>query len=80
MPGMVSSVTKMLNHWEEKIGEKDELEVEIHEEFHNLSAEILSKTALGSNFEKGKRIFEIQQQQEILTHQAMHNVYILGFR
>ncbi|KAK1395660.1 Cytochrome P450, E-class, group I [Heracleum sosnowskyi] len=80
VPGMVFSVKKMLDNWEEQIGERDEFEVEVHEEFHDLSAEILSKTALGSNFEEGKRIFDVQQQQEILTHQAMHNVYIPGFR
>lgn len=79
VPGMLASVTKMLDNWEETIGERDEFKVEVHEEFHNLSAEILSKTALGSNFEKEKRIFVIQQQ-EILTNQAMQGVYIPGFR
>lgn len=80
VPGMLASVTKMLNNWEERIGVRDEFEVEIHEEFHKSSAEIFSKAALGSDFENGKHIFAIQQQQEILTHQAMQTVYIPGFR
>ncbi|KAK1395666.1 Cytokinin trans-hydroxylase [Heracleum sosnowskyi] len=54
--------------------------MEVHEEFHELSSEIFCKTALGNNFESGKRIFKLQQQQEILTNQAMQNVYIPGFR
>lgn len=80
VPGMAASVTKMLENWEAKIGELDELEMEVHKEFHELSSEIFCRTALGNNFEKGKRIFELQQQQEILTNQAMQNVYIPGFR
>lgn len=80
VPGMVASATKMLENWEAKIGERDELEIEVQKEFHELSAEIFCRTALGNNFENGKRIFELQQQQEILTNQAMQNVYIPGFR
>ncbi|KAL8145055.1 hypothetical protein AgCh_003319 [Apium graveolens] len=80
VPGMVASVTKMLDNWEAEMGERDEYELEIHQEFHSLSAEIMFKAALGSNFEIGRRMFEIQQQQELLTYQAMHNVYIPGFR
>lgn len=80
VPGMVASVTKMLDNWEAKMGETDEFEVEIYQEFHDLAAEIMFKAALGSNFENGRRMFEIQQQQELLTYQAMHNVYIPGFR
>ena len=80
MPGMVASVTKMLDNWEAKIGERDEIEMELHKEFHELSAEFFSKTALGNNYEIGKSIFKLQQQQEISTYLAMQNVYIPGFR
>ncbi|XP_063949163.1 cytochrome P450 734A1-like [Daucus carota subsp. sativus] len=80
VPGMVASVTKMLENWEAKIGERDEIEMEVHKEFHELSAEIFSRTVLGNNYENGKRIFKLQQQQEISTNLAMQNVYIPGFR
>ena len=77
---MVASVTKMLENWEAKIGERDEIEMEVHKEFHELSAEIFSRTVLGNNYENGKHIFKLQQQQEISTNLAMQNVYIPGFR
>ncbi|KAL1817846.1 hypothetical protein ACET3Z_020420 [Daucus carota] len=80
VPGMVASVTKMLDNWEAKVGEMGETEMEVHKEFHELSAEIFSRTALGNNYETGKRIFKLQQQQEISTYLAMQNVYIPGFR
>ncbi|XP_074346001.1 cytochrome P450 734A1-like [Apium graveolens] len=80
VPGMAASVTTMLDKWNAKLAEMDEVEMEVHKEFHELSSEFFCRTAFGSNFENGKRIFELQQQQEILTNQAMRNVYIPGFR
>ncbi|KAL1816991.1 hypothetical protein ACET3Z_019565 [Daucus carota] len=80
VPEMVASVSKMLEIWEDKRGEKDEVEIEVDKEFQNLSAEILSKTVFGSSFQEGKRIFELQEQQVTLTMRALHTVYISGFR
>ncbi|KAK1361672.1 Cytochrome P450, family 721, subfamily A, polypeptide 1 [Heracleum sosnowskyi] len=80
VPEMVASVTKVLNKLEEIIGEKEEIEMDVHKEFYNLTAEVQSKAAFGSNFEKGKHIFELQQPQKFLYSQALHSVYIPGFR
>nr|XP_027091872.1 cytochrome P450 734A1-like [Coffea arabica] len=80
VPEVVESTQEVLKKWEKGIRERNEIEVDVLKEFHILSAEILSKTAFGSNFEEGKHIFELQDQQALLTILALRTVYIPGLR
>ena len=55
-------------------------DIDVHAEFKRLTADIIAHTAFGSSYAEGKRVFELQYEQQILVNKAFTTVYIPGMR
>ncbi|KAF8037806.1 hypothetical protein BT93_B0601 [Corymbia citriodora subsp. variegata] len=80
LPAFYSSCTEMIDRWENLVSEQRLSEVDAWVDLQNLTREVISRTAFGSSFEEGKRIFELQEEQAQLVIIALQSVYIPGWR
>ncbi|KAK8564578.1 hypothetical protein V6N12_036698 [Hibiscus sabdariffa] len=62
-PAVIASVETMLEKWK---GRQDK-EIEVFEEFRLLTSEVISRTAFGSNYLEGKKIFDMLTKLSILV-------------
>jgi cytochrome P450 len=69
----------MVERWAAQIAQGND-EIEVHAEFKSLTADIIAHTGFGSSYAEGKRVFELQQEQQIMMQNSMLKVYIPGMR
>jgi len=62
------------------VGTEGSFELDVWPEFQNLTGDVISRTAFGSSYEEGKRIFELQKEQIELAIEAAQVPYIPGYR
>lgn len=71
---MVDATTSMLSSWEDRVSKSGgTAEIAIDEDMKSLSADIISKTAFGSSYSKGKDIFsKLRKLQKLMSK----NLYV----
>ncbi|KAF6176545.1 hypothetical protein GIB67_025730 [Kingdonia uniflora] len=81
LPAFYTSCTKLVSKWDTLITAKEgSCELDIWPELQNFTGDAISRTAFGSSFEEGRRIFQLQTEQAELAIQAIQSVYIPGYR
>ncbi|KAI6687120.1 hypothetical protein NL676_023948 [Syzygium grande] len=80
LPAFYSSSTEMVDRWEKLVSVERSCEVDVWVDLKNLTLDVISRTAFGSSFEEGKRIFLLQNEQAELVIKAIQSVYIPGWR
>ncbi|KAL8242023.1 hypothetical protein R6Q59_012325 [Mikania micrantha] len=80
VPAFYVSCNEMIENWKESINTKSSCEVDVWPYLQTFSSDVISRTAFGSSFEEGRKIFELQRELAKLTIKALNSVYIPGSR
>ncbi|KAJ0100887.1 hypothetical protein Patl1_04981 [Pistacia atlantica] len=77
---MYLSCNDMVKNWKTSISGKDYCELDVWPHIQALTADVISRTAFGSSYQDGRKIFQLISQQINLFTQVMQSVYIPGWR
>ncbi|XP_009617254.1 cytochrome P450 CYP72A219 [Nicotiana tabacum] len=80
LPAFCLSCTEMLSKWEDIVAVEGSHEIDIWPGLQQLTSDVISRTAFGSSYEAGRRIFELQKEQAQFLMEAIRSVYIPGWR
>ncbi|XP_055822528.1 cytochrome P450 CYP72A219-like [Solanum dulcamara] len=81
LPAVHLSCTEMVNQWEESVSMKGiSCEVDIWPYLQRFTSDVISRTAFGSNYEEGRKIFELQKEQAEHVIEVSRTLYIPGWR
>lgn len=70
----------MLSEWEKIIPSEGGFELDVWPYFETLTSDAISRTAFGSSYEQGRKIFELQKELAGLIIKATMSFFIPGFR
>lgn len=80
LPAFYLSCRDMVSKWDNKVPEGGSAELEVWHDIETLTGDVIARTLFGSNYEEGKRIFELIKELTSLTIDVIRSVYIPGQR
>ncbi|RWR88330.1 hypothetical protein CKAN_01732900 [Cinnamomum micranthum f. kanehirae] len=79
-PAFLTSCSELISRWEELVGSEGSSELDVWHEFQNFTGDVISRTAFGSSYKQGMRIFQLQTEHAQLLCQYDKSKFILGYR
>ncbi|WOK91528.1 Cytochrome P450 [Canna indica] len=80
LPAFAACCSYLVERWENSMSTEGCWELDVWPEFLNFSGDVISRTAFGSSYEEGKRIFQLINEEAQLFSQAAQRLYIPGYR
>ncbi|KNA13437.1 hypothetical protein SOVF_116960 [Spinacia oleracea] len=82
VPTMEICCDIMIQKWEEMVALTGSAEVDVYSSLSSCTGDVIARTAFGSSYEEGKRLFELQNEALGLAFQGMRSMshYIPGSR
>lgn len=80
VPSFYLSCSDMLNKWEKISPSERSFELDVWPYLQTLTSDAISRTSFGSNYEEGRKIFKLQQEQAALLSKAILLSFIPGGR
>ncbi|VAH44691.1 unnamed protein product [Triticum turgidum subsp. durum] len=63
LPALSTSCEELVNRWTQSLGSDGTYELDVFPEFRRLTGDVISRTAFGSNYLEGARVFQLQSEQ-----------------
>ncbi|KAM5586449.1 cytochrome P450 CYP72A219 [Rosa sericea] len=81
LPAFYQSCNDMIKEWETAVSnESSSCEFDVWPSLQNLTADVISRTAFGSSYHEGRKIFELLKEQAVYAIKTVQSVYIPGWR
>ncbi|KFK38819.1 hypothetical protein AALP_AA3G164600 [Arabis alpina] len=81
IPAFYESCIEMISKWESLVSEQGSSnEIDVWPYLQDVTSDVISRTAFGSSYEEGKRIFELQEEQGQRVLKALKLAFIPGLR
>ena len=80
LPAFAACANELVARWEGYVESDGAKEIDVWPEFQNLTGDVISRSAFGSRFSEGRRIFQLQSEQAQNLVKMMNTLYLPGFR
>ncbi|KAG9146406.1 hypothetical protein Leryth_020136 [Lithospermum erythrorhizon] len=71
LPAFSLSCLEMVTKWEKIVQTEEPVEIDVWPHLQTLTSDAISRTAFGSNYEEGRKIFELQTEQAKLVSKLL---------
>ncbi|XP_071703794.1 cytochrome P450 CYP72A219-like [Rutidosis leptorrhynchoides] len=78
VPAFYESCNEMISKWEEAFKTESSCEIDVWPHLQTMTSDVISRTAFGSSYTEGRKIFELQTEQAELIIATARSTYVPG--